>query len=98
MGDGYKILVSQEIEDLLHSLDEKSERIIRENLSNLSNPYPGEGSGDKKRISGSDTEIFRFHIGRTWTAFYTIDDDENVVRVLRVMPIDDAHKEYGEFD
>lgn len=95
MGDGYEVLIAQEVLDFLEDRDDKSERIIRENLAKLSTPYPGEGQGDKERITWRGQEVFRLHIGRTWTAFYDIND---VVRVLKVMPIEDAHQEYGSLN
>lgn len=98
MSDGYDILVAEGVQDLLDSLDDKSERIVRDNLNKLKQPYPGEGQGDKEQITWRGDEVYRLHIGRTWTAFYDIHDDEVVVKVLKVMPIDDAHEEYGELD
>lgn len=96
MGDGYTILVSQEVEEFLGVLDEKSQRIVRENLGKLSEPHPGRGQGDKERITWRGDEVYRLHIGRTWTAFYDIIEEEAVVRVLKIMSIDEAHKEYGD--
>lgn len=98
MADEYEILVAEEVRSLLDSVDPKSERIIREILDKLRSPYPGEGKGDKERITWRGEEVYRLHIGRTWTAFYDVDDGVDIVRVLRVMPIDDAHKEYGSLD
>lgn len=98
MADGYEVLVAEDVQALLDSLDEKSERIVRENLAKLRSPRPGEGQGDKEQIRWRGEEVYRLHIGRTWTAFYDFDDEEDVVRVLRVMPIDDALKEYGDLD
>ncbi|EMA18021.1 hypothetical protein [Haloarcula sp. CBA1122] len=34
------------------------------------------------------------HISRTYTAFYTIAEDETEVRVLEMLPIDEAHDRY----
>lgn len=98
MGDGYDILVTQQVSSQLEELDEKSERIVRENLEQLEQPYPGRGPGDKEKIEWRGEEVYRLHIGRTWTAFYDIDEDEVVVRVLKMMPIDEAHKQYGDLD
>lgn len=98
MADEYDVLVAEGVHSFLDSLDEKSERIVRENLAKLVSPYPGEGQGDKERITWRGDEVYRLHIGRTWTAFYDIDKEQSVVRVLRVMSIDDAHKEYGDLD
>lgn len=97
MGDGvFEVLVAQEVADFLDDLDDKSARIVRENLEKLTDPYPGEGTGDKERITWRGQAVYRLHIGRTWTAFYDIDAEEKNVYVLRVMSIDDAHKEYGD--
>lgn len=98
MGDEYEILVAQDVQALLDSLDEKSERIVKENLAKLASPYPGEGRGDKEQITWRGNEIYRLHIGRTWTAFYDINNEDDIVRVLRVMPINEAHKEYGSLE
>ena len=98
MGDGYDVLVSPEVRDLLETVDETSERFVRENLAKLSEPYPGEGQGGEERITWRGEEVYRLHVGRTWTAFYDIAEEEVVVHVLKVMPIDDAHKEYWSLD
>lgn len=96
MGDGYRVTVARpEVTDFLASLDEKSERIVRENLAQLGEPYPGRGTGDKEQITWRGEEVYRLHIGRTWTAFYDILDDDETVKVLKIMPIGEAHKEYG---
>ena len=40
-------------------------------------------------------ERYRLHIGRTYTAFYIINEDEKLVRVVEILSIDVAHKKYG---
>jgi hypothetical protein len=35
------------------------------------------------------------HISRTYTAFYTVVEDESEVRVLEILSIDEAHDRYG---
>ncbi len=91
----YDIYLSDEVKDFLSTLDEKSERICRKNLKKLSNPYPGRGIGDKEKLTVQGEEMYRLHIGRTFTAFYVIDEEEKEVRVIEILPIDDAHKKYG---
>lgn len=35
------------------------------------------------------------HLGRTWTSFYDVSEDENDVGVLDTVSIDEAHDRYG---
>lgn len=91
-------LLGEQPQGFLAKADSKTERIVRDNLSSLGeDPYasPGSGSGDREKIVVDGREMYRYHIGRTYTAFYTIHDDEEAVRVREILPIDDAHKRYG---
>ena len=92
----YELFVTQEVKKFIQSKDEKTQRIIKENLKKLEkNPYPGEGTGDKEKLPVMGEERFRIHIGRTWTAFYSILEDKKEVRISEILPIDKAHKKYG---
>lgn len=98
MGDVYEVHVALDVRDFLDSLDQKSKRIIKDNLAKLENPDPGRGQGDKERITWKGAEVYRLVIGRSWTAFYDIDEEGSRVLVRELMPIDQAHKEYGDLD
>lgn len=94
----YEILLADEARDYLAALDEKSTRIVKENLKKLADepyPRPEAGSGDREKLVVDGEEIYRLHIGRTHTAFYDILGDEKEVRVIDILDIDDAHKRYG---
>lgn len=92
----YRVQVAPQVARFLEALDEKSHRICRENLEKLAEePHPGRGQGDKERIVVRGEEVFRLHIGRRYTAFYVILEQDRLVRVLQVLPIDQAHKQYG---
>lgn len=92
----YGIQVEEEALGFIESLDEKSERICKDNLKKLADdPYPGSGKGDKERLVVDGEEVYRLHIGRTFTAYYDILESEGVVMILEVLPIDEAHKRYG---
>ena len=92
----YKVLVTPEVGDLLGMLGEKSRRIILGNLGKLGDyPYPGRGPGDKEMLPVRGKLRFRLHIGRSWTAFYSILEEEKQVRVSEILPIGEAHKKYG---
>jgi mRNA-degrading endonuclease RelE of RelBE toxin-antitoxin system len=91
----YEILLSEDASDYLLSIDEKSKGICKKNLQKLSSPYPGRGIGDKEKLVVAGEEMYRLHIGRTHTAFYIIDEEERLVRVLEILSIESAHKKYG---
>jgi mRNA-degrading endonuclease RelE of RelBE toxin-antitoxin system len=92
----YDLLIEQEALDFIESLDEKSERICKDNIKSLAKePYPGRGKGDKEQLVVRGEEVYRLHIGRSFTAFYDILEDEKAVQVLEVLPIDEAHDRYG---
>ena len=94
----YNVLLSDEAREYYASLDDKSQRIVKENLQKLEEepyPRPDAGSGDREKITVDGEEMYRLHIGRTHTAFYVVDDSDEQVRVVDITDIDDAHKRYG---
>ena len=92
----YQVLISEEVEQFLKDQDDKTERIVKNQLRNLEkHPYPGKGKGDKEKLPIKGKTRYRLHIGRTWTAYYTIKKENKEVKVLDILPIDKAHKEYG---
>lgn len=93
----YKVLIDRGALEFVNCLPEKARRIVKENLKGLEeNPYPGSGRGDRKKLTHRGESLYRLHIGRTFTAFYKIYDEENEVKILKVMTIERAHKEYGK--
>jgi mRNA-degrading endonuclease RelE of RelBE toxin-antitoxin system len=93
----YDVLLSDDADEFLTVADQKSARICREKLGYLAeNPYPGRGRGGKEKLPiGGNRDRFRMHISRTYTAIYTVLEDKSEVRVLEILPIDEAHKRYG---
>lgn len=94
----YSILLAEDARDYIAALDGKSSRIVKENLQKLEDdphPRPGSGSGDKEKLVVDGEEMYRLHIGRTHTAFYIILEPEKEVRVIEILPIDEAHDRYG---
>ncbi|OPY38414.1 MAG: hypothetical protein A4E35_00837 [Methanoregula sp. PtaU1.Bin051] len=94
----FTVLIEEDLAQRINSFDEKSRRIVRAKLSELrDNPYPGK-RGDKEKFCLRDGFIlYRLHIGRSWTAFYRVYDDDGCVKILDVMTIEQAHKKYGHF-
>ncbi|MFH1650471.1 MAG: type II toxin-antitoxin system RelE/ParE family toxin [Candidatus Woesearchaeota archaeon] len=91
----HAVVLSEPATAFLTALDKKSKAICKKNLQKLSAPYPGRGSGDKERLVIDGKDRYRLHIGRTYTAFYVIDEEEKLVRVVEIMGIEAAHKKYG---
>ena len=93
----FAVLFRRSAADFLDTLPEKSQRIVTAKLAILqTDPYPG-SEGDKERLNTDGMEVFRLHIGRTFTALYIIhtDTDRNWVEITHLMTIEQAHKRYG---
>ncbi|QYZ78982.1 hypothetical protein E2N92_05855 [Methanofollis formosanus] len=93
----FVVLFRRSAADFLNSLPEKSQRIIKEKLALLkTDPYPGK-TGGKKRLNTEGMEVYRLHIGRSFTAIYLIHTDtgEPFVEITHLMTIEQAHKRYG---
>lgn len=94
----YSILLSDQAREYWGELDEKSTRIVEDNLEKLQEdpyPRPDSGRGDVKKEVVDGEEIYRLHISRTHTALFVILEDEKEVRVIELLPIDEAHQRYG---
>ncbi len=92
----YKVFVTPEIQELFTFIDNKTSRILKDHLKRLeNNPYPSQGSGDKEQLPIQGKQRYRMHVGRTWTVFYSILEEEKQVRIAEILPIDKAHKKYG---
>lgn len=94
----YNVLLADQPRECVAALDEKSTRIVKENLRKLEDdpyPRPDSGTGDREKLVVDGEALYRLHIGRTHTAFYDALEDEQEVRVVEILDIDDAHKRYG---
>jgi mRNA-degrading endonuclease RelE of RelBE toxin-antitoxin system len=94
----YEVLLADEAREYLTALDEKSARIVKDNLRKLADdpyPRPESGSGDKEKLVVEGEQLYRLHIGRTHTAFYDVLEEEAEVRVIEIVDIEEAHKRYG---
>lgn len=93
----YVVLLADQVVDVLDVADEKTERICTEKLSYLAeHPFPGKGRGDREKLPiDGQRDRYRLLISRSWTAFYTVMEEEREVRVLEIVSIDGAHKRYG---
>jgi len=94
----YEVKIRNRVSEEVNRLPEKSRRIIKAALERLEeNPYPGT-KGDKERITlRGGRIIYRLHISHTYTAYYSILQESQVVRVNDIFSTEQAHKKYGYF-
>jgi mRNA interferase RelE/StbE len=91
----FRVLISRKALSFIELSPEKSRRLIREHcLALAENPYPSR-TGDRKRLHLGDYELFRMHIGHSYTVFYRIFPGEKMVKVLDIMTFGQAHRRYG---
>lgn len=77
----------------LQGLPEKSQRLIKEKCHALAeDPFPGQG-GDKELLH-LDYSLYRLHIGRSFTVFYLICEEDKLIKILEIKTIEKAHKLY----
>ena len=74
----------------INSLPEKDRRIVKQHLMRLEDPY-----------TAPDVELLqnghcRMHIAHSYTAFFDVEPG-GVVKILKVMTIEEAHKRYKRF-
>lgn len=92
----FEVKVRNTADGYISSLPEKSRRIIRNTLKGLEeNPFPGSGGDKEKLVLSGGSEIYRLHIARTFTAFYSIDKESRIIKVHEILTIEQAHKKYG---
>jgi mRNA interferase RelE/StbE len=92
----FEVKVHNRVIVYINTVPEKSRRIIRKALGGLEqNPYPGSGGDKEKLDAGLSWEICRLHIACTYTAFYSLDTENRIVRVHEILTIEQAHKKYG---
>ena len=91
----FVVLFRQSAAEFLKALPEKSQRIAREHLAILkTDPFPGRG-GDKERLNTEGMEVYRLHIGRSFTVLYLIHTNKSMVEITHLMSTEQAHKRYG---
>lgn len=83
----FKVLVSK---NALSNVPTERREQIKEALKELESPF---GGGNQKKLKGHKTELFRLSIG-DYRAFYTIDFENKIVKVLEILTAEQAHKKY----
>jgi len=92
----YEVYHCSETKDFFDNLDDKSKRILQDHFKELANaPHTWDGHRDKEKLVVSGVELYRMHVSRTWTIFYTILEEKKQVRLVVILTIDEAHEKYG---
>lgn len=88
----YNLIISKKALKYLEQLPEA----VRNRCKTLSeDPFPGK-HGDKELIHlKGHGDVYRLHVGRSYTVFYKIYIKEKTVKILEVTTIEQAHKLYG---
>lgn len=93
----YHLVIGKKALEFISALPLKSKRIVIEKCKTLADdPFPGQGDKELIHRKGHK-DIYRLHISRTYTAFYRINKDENMVKILEITTVEQAHKIYGRF-
>lgn len=89
----FTILIEKKAREYLQKLPVKTRRIIVEKIQELQiNPFSG---GNKERIEyHKPPAVYRLHISRSYTVFYLIDEEKEVVKIEKIETIEKAHKTY----
>lgn len=92
----YAVRFRQSAWNVLQALPKKTQQIIKDKCTSLGK-NPSEGSGGQERLHIHDIDIYRLHIGRSYTVIYLIHNDveEPWVEITHLMSIEQAHKRYG---
>ena len=92
----FEVRVRKPVAAFLDALPEKSRRIVATALRDLvENPFPGSGGNKELLTLSGGRQVYRLHIARTYTAFYGVDTDAEIVSVYELLTIEQAHKRYG---
>lgn len=88
----YRVEIHQKAVDFLEYLPEKLQENTRRTLREpREDPRPRDS---ELLILPDNYRVYRIHIARVLTVFFQVYDDEHLVRILKIMTIEQAHKEY----
>ncbi|MEI6102703.1 MAG: type II toxin-antitoxin system RelE/ParE family toxin [Methanothrix sp.] len=93
----YHLVIGKKALEFISALPSKSKKIVIEKCKTLADdPFPGQGDKELIHRKGHK-DIYHLHISRSYTAFYKINKDEKMVKILEITTIEQAHKIYGRF-
>jgi mRNA interferase RelE/StbE len=90
----FTLVIEKKAEKFLKDLPQKTRRIIVEKILDLKeDPFP-KGNKEKLKYPHSPA-VYRLHVARSFTVFYIIESDENIIKIEKIKTIERAHKEYS---
>jgi len=87
------IQIERSVVKTLEKYPEKIREHIFNHLRKLEDPY----SAPDVECLHPKVQVYRMHIGRTYTVIFKIYKESNTVNVLDLMTIEQAHKRYGRY-
>ncbi|HJJ32701.1 MAG TPA: plasmid stabilization protein [Methanocorpusculum sp.] len=95
----YNIRFTDKACDFLRAIPEKHKPAVLRKIRQCLGEYLKINTHqcNKKLLKGSSPERYRLHIGMTYTLFYLIDEDSQMVIVTNAMGINQAHNRYNRF-
>jgi mRNA interferase RelE/StbE len=88
----FVIEIHQKSREFLDKVPEKLKNNVRDVLLTLrEDPHPRES---KLITLPGGYRVYRLHISRLFTVFYEVDFDKKRIYIVKIMTIEQAHKEY----
>ena len=90
----FTVLIEKKAREFIKRLPLKTRRIVVEKIQELAeDPFPG---GDREKLEyPHPPAVYRLHVGRSFAVFYTIEHEENTVRIAKIMTIERGHREHS---
>ncbi len=88
-----EIQIERGVIKTLEKYPDKIREHIFNHLRKLEDPY----SAPDVECLHPKVQVYRMHIGRTYTVIFRIHKESNIVQVLDLMTIEQAHKRYGRY-
>jgi mRNA interferase RelE/StbE len=90
----FTIVIERKAEEFLKKLPQKTRRIAVEIILELrEDPFPG---GNKEKFECPHPPAgYRLHISRSFSVFYLIETEVQVIKIEKIMTIERTHKEYS---
>jgi mRNA interferase RelE/StbE len=82
----FTLVIENKAEKFLKNLPQKTRRIIVEKILDLREDSFPKGSKEKLDYPHPPA-VYRLHVSRSFTVFYIIETDKNVIKIEKIMTI-----------